>query len=126
MFKNILSYFDLNKDFKKNALPKINPPLIYGRSPTTGARMKFTEKSRNIPSGKGSATAMPFYEQIFLYVSSVVGVLFSSIFNQSDPMTFSLNKININSIIISMVIALVIIPFGYQKLNIKPDTPLII
>ena len=66
------------------------------------------------------------FEQLLMYFGIAIGVFFSSyIDNFKAGESFSL-VINWNTIIISMIVSLIIIPFVYNKLQIKSGTPFIV
>jgi len=69
---------------------------------------------------------MPLWEQILLYLGTVVGVIFSSAASQlarGDQPTLSLS---VATILTSAVIGLVIIPLVYEKLKVKAESPLLV
>jgi hypothetical protein len=69
---------------------------------------------------------MPIWEQLMMYFGTVVGVLFSSAVMEFKSGEFETFSVTITSIILSAVIALVIIPVVFEKLNVKPDAPLVV
>lgn len=62
-------------------------------------------------------------EQIFIYIGILIGVLFSTYVIQFNNKADVRISISITTVIISMVVALVLFPKVYEKLNINPDRP---
>ena len=86
---------------------------------------KDREKSSNeILEGKNTDTklqrsknSMPPWEQCMMYIGIFIGVYFSSLLrgeqSQSSP-------------IIASIIALILMPQVFEKLNVNPDSPLLV
>jgi len=87
------------------------------------------ESQGNLSGRTASVTQppkMPLWEQLLLYVGTVIGVIFSSAathFKSGEKMNLNLD---LTTVVISCVVALVIIPQIYERLNVPPDTPLLI
>ena len=73
-----------------------------------------------------SPPRMPLWEQLSMYLGTVIGVLFSSAIMQYKTGELGALMITMPTVVISAVIALVIIPVVFEKLNIKPDAPLLV
>jgi hypothetical protein len=73
-----------------------------------------------------SVRKMSFWEQLLLYVGLVIGVIFSSYVMQfKSGETIHLN-ITVTTALISAVIALIITPFVFEKLSVRPESPLLV
>jgi hypothetical protein len=88
--------------------------------------------NRTGESKNKSATSkdqMPIYYQILMYVGLVLGVFFSLIFGQVENGVLNLN-IDLSNILVkvflSIVLALVITPLVYNKINPDRDSPILI
>ncbi len=66
------------------------------------------------------------WEQVVLYLATAVGVFFSSAvlaFQAGKPLTINLTPL---TVLVSLVIAAIIMPYAYQKLGAPPDVPLVV
>ena len=70
--------------------------------------------------------SMSLWEQITTYLGIVVGVFFSSAAAQMKSGASLNMNISVPSILLSLVIAFVILPVAYEKLNVNPASPLLI
>ena len=67
---------------------------------------------------------IPLLEQILMYVGTFIGVFFSSMVMQLNSSKIEiLDHFNLTSLILSAIIALVIIPNIFEKLNVEANTP---
>lgn len=104
---DILGYFDLNKRI--------------GRKEN-----EVTSIEMVIPVEDVSKEQIPLKEQIIMYVGVVIGVLFSPVVEQfKSGKIISLN-IGIYYVAIAAIVALVIIPVVFEKLNVKANSPFIV
>lgn len=69
---------------------------------------------------------MPPLNQILIYVSLILGVLFSSAVEQFKIGRGAFPNITSGSVILAIVIALILFPSVYEKLSIMPGTPLFV
>ena len=70
---------------------------------------------------------IPLWEQILMYVGTVIGVFFSSMVMQFNSSKIEiLDYFNLTSLILSAIIALAIIPIVFEKLNVKANAPLLV
>lgn len=90
--------------------------------------------ARRRPAAKKRAAAaptppppphMPLWEQLVLYIGTVVGVIFSSAVMQFEPGESIPITISWASVLISSVVALVIMPIAFEKLRVRSDSPFI-
>lgn len=69
---------------------------------------------------------MPFAEQLLMYIGILIGVVFSSAVQQfKSGSTINLN-ITIGSLLVAAIVALAIMPLIFEKLNVRPDAPLLV
>jgi hypothetical protein len=136
---DIFGYFDLNKraerPVRRFTLPPgagsgyerdIGPsPQEVPEPPPAPPRSKESTRPSS-PTQLQITSQMPIWEQLMMYFGTVVGVLFSSAVMEFKSGEFETFSVTITSIILSAVIALVIIPVVFEKLNVKPDAPLVV
>ncbi len=104
---NIFSYFDLNRRIVA----------------TTVELTPTTKRGFAAPPKKGDV--IPLWKQIVFYLSTLIGVLFSSAVIQYQAGKLDSLNITLTAIILSAIIALVIIPNFYAKV-IKPDAAFLV
>jgi hypothetical protein len=106
---NILGYFDLNRRRAESAsgLVPISPP------------------SGGIAAPPRPGDHIPIWQEIVYYLGTVVGVLVSSAITQFKAGTIPTLTINLTTVVVAIVIALVIIPNFYAKV-VKEDAPFIV
>jgi hypothetical protein len=114
-------YFDLNERVKK-AWENNNGSSLHNG--TTAAAYPET-KELDTPEGSSELPYLSILRQVLMYLGAFVGVLLSSAIMQfrsgaADP------AISIPEVILSAVVAFVIIPVVYEKLNLNPDAPFIV
>ena len=115
-------YFNLNSSQAKKK-PKIVEDEPIRRSEES-ERLREESPRRIEPTA--TIKRINLFEQLLMYFGIAIGVFFSSyIDNFKAGESFSL-VINWNTIIISMIVSLIIIPFVYNKLQIKSGTPFIV
>ncbi|MFZ1976665.1 MAG: hypothetical protein WAV76_01810 [Bacteroidota bacterium] len=90
------------------------------REKTPDSESKKMERTEN------DKYSMSLWEQISTYLGIVVGVLFSSAAMQMKSGTPLNLNISFTSILLSLVIAFVILPVAYEKLNVNPASPIMI
>ena len=118
---SFLSYFDLNKrSFSAKASQDA------GFSELTNVIREKTPDSEFKKKGKTEKHSMSLWEQISTYFGIVAGVLFSSAAMQMNAGTPLSINISFTSISLSLVIAFVILPVAYEKLNVDPDSPILV
>jgi hypothetical protein len=113
-------YFDLNERVKKAWENNNGGPLHNGTAAAAyqGIEELDTPESDDLPY-------LTVLRQVLMYFGAFVGVLLSSAIMQfrseaADP------AISIPEVILSAVVAFVIIPVVYEKLNLNPDAPFIV
>jgi hypothetical protein len=115
-------YFDLNnralKSWKKNGMTVVikGVPDIF---PETGEHLSWKSPERNEESN------ISVTRQLLMYTGVFIGVLLSTAVahfgsGSTDP------TITAGEIILSAVIALVIVPLVYEKLDLNPKAPFIV
>jgi hypothetical protein len=107
-------YFNLNKRARNNNGTAVGglPEVIS----ETGCQVQ--ENPEEVP------TRLSVGYQVLMYVGTFIGVLLSTAvthFQSGNTLTFTLGEV-----VISAVIALVIIPVVYEKLNLNPEAPFIV
>jgi uncharacterized Tic20 family protein len=148
--KSILGYFDLNNRRYKDrveGMDRGSAEDLYGRIFTQriGVRepMVFNKETEQSKEEKKKwlnrvsketlqlriePTIHDFtvWDQLLMYVGIFIGVLFSSAvaqFKNGNQISF---KINLATIIISAVVALIIVPQAFEKLKMQSSAPLIV
>jgi hypothetical protein len=113
-------YFDLNERVKK-AWENNNGGSLHN---STIPAAYQTEK-QDTPERSSELPYLSILRQVLMYLGAFVGVLLSSAIMQFR--SGALNPaISIPEVILSAVVAFVIIPVVYEKLNLKPDAPFIV
>jgi hypothetical protein len=105
--------------FHKPARPPIAPKPAAPLGSATGA---FTQTI--LP--QAPANQIPIMEQILMYIGTVLGVVFSSAAMQFSAGKLDRIAIRAPAVIVAMVVAFVIIPVTFEKLNVKADAPLLV
>jgi len=78
-----------------------------------------------IPGAGHHLPPMPLWEQAVLYLATAVGVIFSSAvlgFKTGKPQVLDLS---LYTIVVSLIIALILMPYAFQKLGAQTDAPMI-
>lgn len=104
MFK----YFDLNEQSSKS----LSAPIT-------------TMKAGSQPA-KETRTRLSRLQQTLLYLGLFIGVLFSSAVSQFQAGEAIGLKFDLTTLIISAIVALILVPVVYQKLQLNPKTPLLV
>ena len=82
-------------------------------------RLKKLEES-------GNKESMSPMSQVFLYIGVLIGVVFSNAVTQFSGGTEPKIAINVVTVVISAIVALVIVPYVYQKLTLDPKSPFLV
>jgi len=109
--KPLLRYFDLN---------------ARATNRVSGSQVASDEAMLQAAGNGQEDPRIPLWEQMLMYFGILIGVLFSSAAtqfksNSPKPISFTMG-----TIAVSMVIAFVVVPAAFEKLQIKPDSPLIV
>jgi hypothetical protein len=113
-------YFDLNERVRK-AWENNNGGSLH--NDTMAAAYPDTEELNR--SESDDLPYLTVLRQVLMYLGAFVGVLLSSAIMQFR--SGALNPaISIPEVILSAVVAFVIIPVVYEKLNLNPDAPFIV
>lgn len=110
-----IEYFDLNR----RALRAAAPPRAVEN------RMLQVEGGAGAPSPP-PPPHVPFWEQLLMYFGIVVGVLFSSAVSQFKAGESVGLKFTVATVVLSLVVAFVIVPAAFEKLNARLDAPLLV
>jgi len=120
-------YFDLNdraqKAQKDNGTALILQGLPEVLSSETGCHLEWNSPA---VQRKENHSRMSLTRQILMYVGVFIGVLFStavSHFRSGEEITLAMT---LGEIVASAVIALVIMPLVYEKLQLYPKAPFIV
>jgi hypothetical protein len=116
-------YFNLNDRVRK-AYENNN-----GGSLSSDAATAYQETNTVDPPNKSEEPEelphLSILRQVLMYFGAFVGVLLSSAIMQFRSGQIG-PTISITEVIVSAVVALVIIPVVYEKLNLNPDAPFIV
>ncbi len=104
---NILDYFDLSQRISTTYI-EILPDISY-----------------ELAANPKSVKIIPIWKQIILYLGTVVGVLFSPAIMQFQSGKPGALNITITAVLLSVIIALVIMPNIYEK-AVKPNAPFVV
>ena len=121
----ILNYFDLNRRAARS-VKQVEGFPIKREGEKDVAPLSTRKKREPRPAHLTRAPRMPLWQQLLLYFGVVIGVIFSSAvmqFKSGQPI--SLN-ITLTTIFVSIIVGLIIIPLAFERLSIKPDSPLIV
>lgn len=113
--KFLIDYFNLNK---RVVMPSVQMP---------SAKLDYKVESMpsQPPAGQPPAEpAMPAWEQILMYLGTVIGVLFSSAVSQWNNGSVPTIHFSVTTLIVSAVAALFIFPYIFKKLDIDPHASL--
>jgi hypothetical protein len=116
-------YFDLNnralKSWKKNGMTVVikGVPDIF---PETGEHLSWKS-----PAVQNEESHISVTRQLLMYAGVFIGVLLSTAVTHFRSGNLDLTM-TASEIILSAVIALVIIPVVYEKLNLDPGAPFIV
>jgi hypothetical protein len=114
------SYFDLNKRAHRSLLEE-----LVDRQISTAKIIEPEPEVAEEEKPKARVHLSPLL-QIIMYFGIFIGIFFSTAVNQfKKEGAFNL-AISVPTILISAVIALVLIPIVYEKLNLNPGSPFIV
>ncbi|KYK31911.1 MAG: hypothetical protein AYK19_03610 [Theionarchaea archaeon DG-70-1] len=119
-------YFDLNDRAEKGK--KDNGTVILQGTPEvlsseTGCHLEWNSP---VVQSTENPSCMSLTRQILMYVGVFVGVLFSTVvshFRSGEEITLAMT---IGEVVAAAIIALVIIPLVYEKLQLYPKAPFIV
>lgn len=81
--------------------------------------------SSNTPSP--STPALSVANQVFMYLGTAIGVFFSSLITGSGAEEIAaIDELSGANVLISLVLAIVIMPIVYEKLSVNRDAPFIV
>ena len=120
-------YFDLNKRALKGRerFIKLGSREVTQKKPSLlGFRI---QNSKTQPENQSKDLGgLSLSRQIFMYIGVFVGVLFSPLVDQIKQGGHASISFPLGQIVASSIIALVIIPTVYEKLNLNPQAPFIV
>lgn len=121
---SFLSYFDLNKrSSRKNIFQDAE---ISQSMNAAGENAPESADFKKKSATETDERSMSLWEQAVIYLGIVAGVLFSSTAMQMKSDTPININISASSILVSLIIAFVILPAAYEKLDVNPASPLLI
>jgi hypothetical protein len=124
----VLNYFDLNNRWLKGKrLLNLRAGILGAKKKNTslvGVEIQNEKKPVKIISD--TPNVLSPLRQILMYLGIFIGVLFSSWVDQFKHGGDVNIKFTVGRIIISSIIALVIVPIAYEKLNVSPRAPFIV
>ncbi len=121
---SFLSYFDLNKrSSRKNIFQDAE---ISQSMNAAGENAPESADFKKKSATETDERSMSLWEQAVIYLGIVAGVLFSSAAMQMKSDTPININISASSILVSLIIAFVILPAAYEKLDVNPASPLLI
>lgn len=102
----MLNYFDLNKRAEK------------------GQKSSFQlfHKKGGVPS----APALTVWDQITMYVGTLIGILFGPAVAQFKNGTFGSFNFTLPLLVLAAIIALGLMPKVYEKISVQPSVPFIV
>ena len=112
--KSLLRYFDLNVRAADVALND--------RGVSENDMLQAAGRARR---GRGD-TAMPWWEQILMYLGIAIGVFFSSAVTQFKTSAPKSITFTVGTIAVSLVIAFVVVPVAFERLQLKSSSPFIV
>lgn len=120
-------YFDLNKRALKGRQQFMKVDL-HGVTKKKSSLMGLELRNEKKPSEiqHEDLDGLSLSRQIFMYIGVFIGVLFSSLVDQFKQGGNVHISFTVGQIIVSSVIALVIIPVVYEKLNLNPHAPFVV
>ncbi len=112
----IAEYFNLNKP--------VTLKRRVGKSSDTIKKTKanFT-KAAGIKEDTPKGGSVPWWEQIIMYLGIAVGVFFSDLINQYNSGHAIVIKVTSGTIVLSLIVALVVIPYVYDRLKVNAQGP---
>jgi hypothetical protein len=116
-------YFDLNNRTHNPWNQKLNSLIVKGQPdvfPESGEHISWKSPVRNEDRVFLSVT-----RQLLMYLGTFIGVLLSTAVAHFRTGNVDLT-ITVGEVVVSAVIALVIIPLVYEKLNLNPGAPFIV
>jgi hypothetical protein len=116
-------YFDLNDRVRK-AYESNNGGSLPGDAAAACQETNITDPPDK-PDELEELPHLSILRQVLMYLGAFIGVLLSSAIMQFRSGQVS-PTINLTEVIISAVVALVIIPVVYEKLNLNPHAPFIV
>lgn len=75
---------------------------------------------------KKENTKLPFWKQLMMYLGVCVGIFFSAAVNQFNKGGDVDISFNFGKLVITLIVALTIIPFVYEKLRLDPEAPILV
>lgn len=130
---NLLRYFDLNERVYHSIVDTQGVSILVtrtrsrsGKKNTQVSITKDTEEKESLERVTNRVRRMPFWEQLTLYLGTVIGVAFSSAVTEFQNGKATNSTISILTIVSSAIIALVIIPIIFEKLHVDPDAPFLV
>src|SRR5260221_1931270 len=125
----ILAYFDLNN---REATTPFSPVLapqpeqaVVGENPLPEAIQPIPFGARRGRRAERTTRSLALWEQAMFYVSTVIGVLFSSSVMQFQAGKAVTLNITVTTVILSAIVGLILMPF-IDKKGIKSDSPFIV
>jgi hypothetical protein len=116
-------YFDLNNRTRNPWNQNLNALIVKGKPdvfPESGDHLSWESPERNEDRVFLSVT-----RQLLMYLGTFIGVLLSTAVTHFRTGSTDLT-ITVGEVLVSAVIALVIIPLVYEKLNLNPGAPFIV
>lgn len=126
--ESLFNYFNLNVPLTKLKVPEEIEKLdMILEEPEISLKAEKDEPPAPAAAPPIAESAkMKVWEQFLIYIGLAVGVLLSTAITQFKNGTDPKIDISITSVILSLVISLVILPYVYGKLNVDPKSPLLI
>lgn len=123
-------YFDLNKRAAAGlgvnlSLPPLAAPSDIPASPV-GPKIEPPATILSPHPTQPQLKKMSFAEQLLMYIGVLIGVVFSSAVQQFRAGSIVNLNVTIGSLLVAAIVALAIIPFIFEKLNVRPDAPLLV
>jgi len=107
--QGLIDYFDLNKRARNAGVIFVSNSKLIGTNKRGKYAVKFTPK-----------------RQILMYFGVFVGVIFSKIINYEESLLSAPLENMLCEVLLSSFIALMIIPYVYEKATINPSSPLLV
>jgi hypothetical protein len=115
-------YFDLNNRTHNPWNQNLNSLIVKGQPdvfPESGEHLSWRSPAVQNP------TYLSVTRQLLMYLGTFIGVLLSTAVAHFRTGNIDLT-ITVGEVLVSAVIALVIIPLVYEKLNLNPKAPFIV
>jgi hypothetical protein len=125
----MFGYFNLSKQAFKGRLKKsieLEMMSRYTKEVLGEEAMKPPMALHQMLNNLPSQALMSPISQVFLYIGILIGVVFSNAVTQFSGGTEPKITINVVTVVISAIVALVIVPYVYQKLTVDPKSPFIV